>query len=102
MLVQRRQVAHHPDFRAHLCAVAADPASVPRAFLILAAVVSVIAESAGYGDDDKGKLGFLVFAAAALSSMFFLTGDSAQPPRCTVIQCRAGGIGRPSSTGSCT
>ena len=50
------------------------PHPFPRAFLILA-VVSVIAESAGYGEDDRGKLGFLIFAAAVPCSMFFMTGD---------------------------
>ena len=44
------------------------PHPFPRAFLILA-VVSVIAESAGYGEDDRGKLGFLIFAAAVPCSI---------------------------------
>lgn len=87
----RRQVAHHLDLRAYFCAVAADPSSVPRAFLILA-VVSVIAESAGYGDDDRGKLGFLVFAAAAPGSMFFLTGDSTLNPLVAQYSAEAGGM----------
>ena len=55
------------------------PHPFPRAFLILA-VVSVIAESAGYGEDDRGKLGFLIFAAAVPCSMFFITGDSTLNP----------------------
>ena len=55
------------------------PHPFPRAFLILA-VVSVIAESAGYGEDDRGKLGFLIFAAAVPCSMFFRTGDSTLNP----------------------
>ena len=55
------------------------PHPFPRAFLILA-VVSVIAESAGYGEDDRGKLGFLIFAAAVPCSMFFMTGDSTLNP----------------------
>ena len=67
------------------------PHPFPRAFLILA-VVSVIAESAGYGDDDKGKLGFLVFAAAAPGSMFFLTGDSTLNPLVAQYSAEAGGM----------
>ena len=55
------------------------PHPFPRAFLILA-VVSVIAESAGYGEDDRGKLGFLIFVAAVPCSMFFMTGDSTLNP----------------------
>ncbi len=55
------------------------PHPFPRAFLILA-VASVIAESAGYGEDDRGKLGFLIFAAAVPCSMFFMTGDSTLNP----------------------
>lgn len=55
------------------------PHPFPRAFLILA-VVSVITESAGYGEDDRGKLGFLIFAAAVPCSMFFMTGDSTLNP----------------------
>lgn len=55
------------------------PHPFPRAFLILA-VVSVIAESAGYGEDDRGKLGFLIFAAAVPCPMFFMTGDSTLNP----------------------
>ena len=55
------------------------PHPFPRAFLILA-VVSVIAESAGYGEEDRGKLGFLIFAAAVPCSMFFMTGDSTLNP----------------------
>ena len=55
------------------------PHPFPRAFLILA-VVSVIAESAGYGEEDRGKLGFLIFAAAVPCSMFFITGDSTLNP----------------------
>lgn len=77
------------------------PHPFPRAFLILA-VVSVIAESAGYGDDDKGKLGFLVFAAAAPGSMFFLTGDSTLNPLVAQYSAEADARARPSSTGSCT
>lgn len=56
------------------------------------AVVSVIAESAGYGDDDRGKLGFLVFAAAAPGSMFFLTGDSTLNPLVAQYSVEAGGM----------
>ena len=67
------------------------PHPFPRAFLILA-VVSVIAESAGYGDDDKGKLGFLVFAAAAPGSMFFLPGDSTLNPLVAQYSAEAGGM----------
>ena len=67
------------------------PHPFPRAFLILA-VVSVIAESAGYGDDDCGKLGFLVFAAAAPGSMFFLTGDSTLNPLVAQYSAEAGGM----------
>lgn len=67
------------------------PHPFPRAFLILA-VVSVIAESAGYGDDDRGKLGFLVFAAAAPGSMFFLTGDSTLNPLVAQYSAEAGGM----------
>lgn len=64
------------------------PHPFPRAFLILA-VVSVIAESAGYGEDDRGKLGFLIFAAAVPCSMFFMTGDSTLNP--LVASYRANG-----------
>lgn len=66
------------------------PHPFPRAFLILA-VVSVIASSAGYSDEDKGKLGFLVFAAAAPGSMFFLTGDSTLNPLVAQYSAEAGG-----------
>lgn len=66
------------------------PHPFPRAFLILA-VVSVIASSAGYGDEDKGRLGFLVFAAAAPGSMFFLTGDSTLNPLVAQYSAEAGG-----------
>ena len=55
------------------------PHPFPRAFLILA-VVTVIAKSAGYDEDDRGKLGFLIFAAAVPCSMFFMTGDSTLNP----------------------
>lgn len=55
------------------------PHPFPRAFLILA-VVTVIANSAGYDEDDRGKLGFLIFAAAVPCSMFFMTGDSTLNP----------------------
>ena len=55
------------------------PHPFPRCFLILA-VVSVIAKSAGYNDDDRGKLGFIIFAAAIPCSMFFMTGDSTLNP----------------------
>lgn len=66
------------------------PHPFPRAFLILA-VVSVIAASAGYDEKDKGKLGFLVFAAAAPGSMFFLTGDSTLNPLVAQYSAEAGG-----------
>lgn len=55
------------------------PHPFPRAFLILT-VVMVIAKSAGYDEDDRGKLGFLIFAAAVPCSMFFITGDSTLNP----------------------
>lgn len=67
------------------------PHPFPRAFLIMS-VVTVIAASAGYGDEDKGKLGFLVFAAAAPGSMFFLTGDSTLNPLVAQYSVEAGGI----------
>lgn len=66
------------------------PHPFPRAFLILA-VVSVIASSANYGDDDKAKLGFLVFAAAPAASTFFLTGDSTLNPLVAQYSAEAGG-----------
>ena len=66
------------------------PHPFPRAFLILA-VVSVIAESAGYDAEDKSMLGFLVFAAAAPGSMFFLTGDSTLNPLVAQYSAEAGG-----------
>ena len=59
---------------------------------LIASVVSVIAETAGYGDDDRGKLGFLVFAAAAPGSMFFLTGDSTLNPLVAQYSAEAGGM----------
>ena len=77
--------------RSPLCCRCSIPHPFPRAFLILA-VVSVIAESAGYGDDDRGKLGFLVFAAAAPGSMFFLTGDSTLNPLVAQYSAEAGGM----------
>ncbi len=55
------------------------PHPFPRCFLILA-VVSVIARSAGYNEEDRGKLGFIIFAAAIPCSMFFMTGDSTLNP----------------------
>ncbi len=55
------------------------PHPFPRCFLILA-VVSVIAKSAGYNEEDRGKLGFIIFAAAIPCSMFFMTGDSTLNP----------------------
>lgn len=67
------------------------PHPFPRAFLIMS-VVSVICESAGYTEEDKGKLGFLVFAAAAPGSMFFLTGDSTLNPLVAQYSTEAGGI----------
>ena len=67
------------------------PHPFPRAFLILA-VVTVIAQSAGYGDEDRGKLGFLVFAAAPAASMFFLTGDSTLNPLVAQYSVEAGGM----------
>lgn len=66
------------------------PHPFPRAFLILA-VVSVIAESANYGKDDRAKLGFLVFAAAPAASTFFLTGDSTLNPLVAQYSAEAGG-----------
>lgn len=66
------------------------PHPFPRAFLILA-VVSVIAESADYGKEDRGKLGFLVFAAAPAASTFFLTGDSTLNPLVAQYSAEAGG-----------
>lgn len=67
------------------------PHPFPRAFLIMS-VVTVICESAGYDDEDKGKLGFLVFAAAAPGSMFFLTGDSTLNPLVAQYSAESGGI----------
>ena len=66
------------------------PHPFPRAFLILA-VVKVIANSAGYDEEDRAKLGFLVFAAAAPGSMFFLTGDSTLNPLVANYSYEAGG-----------
>jgi len=63
------------------------PHPFPRAFLILA-VVSVIAESAGYGDDDKGKLGFpRLPRVCRCRPGFHVLPDGrlhAQPARCAV------------------
>ncbi len=67
------------------------PHPFPRAFLIMS-VVTVICESAGYNAEDKGKLGFLVFAAAAPGSMFFLTGDSTLNPLVAQYSSENGGI----------
>lgn len=67
------------------------PHPFPRAFLIMS-VVTVIAQSAGYDEEDRGKLGFLVFAAAAPGSMFFLTGDSTLNPLVAQYSAEAGGI----------
>ena len=55
------------------------PHPFPRAFMILA-VMLVICDSAKMSDADKRKVGFLVFAAAAPGSMFFLTGDATLNP----------------------
>lgn len=66
------------------------PHPFPRAFLILA-VVTVIADSANYSEDDRAKLGFLVFAAAPAASTFFLTGDSTLNPLVAQYSAEAGG-----------
>lgn len=66
------------------------PHPFPRAFLILA-VVSVIAASAGYDEEDRGKLGFVIFAASVPCSMFFLTGDSTLNPLVASYSATAGG-----------
>ena len=57
-------------------------------------IASAVKES-GLGeriDDDRGKLGFLVFAAAAPGSMFFLTGDSTLNPLVAQYSAEAGGM----------
>ncbi|MBE6474394.1 MAG: SLC13 family permease [Actinomyces succiniciruminis] len=69
------------------------PHPFPRAFMILA-VMLVICDAAKMSRADKNKVGFLVFAAAAPGSMFFLTGDATLNPLvasyaadgCTFIQ----------------
>lgn len=66
------------------------PHPFPRAFLIMS-VVSVICSAADYSDEDRGKLGFLVFAAAAPGSMFFLTGDSTLNPLVAQYSAESGG-----------
>ncbi|RAX24562.1 MULTISPECIES: SLC13 family permease [unclassified Actinomyces] len=55
------------------------PHPFPRAFMILA-VMLVICDAAKMSRADKIKVGFLVFAAAAPGSMFFLTGDATLNP----------------------
>lgn len=55
------------------------PHPFPRAFMILA-VMLVICDAAKMSESDKKKVGFLVFAAAAPGSMFFLTGDATLNP----------------------
>jgi di/tricarboxylate transporter len=55
------------------------PHPFPRAFMILA-VMMVVCKSAKMSKADKAKIGFLVFAAAAPGSMFFLTGDATLNP----------------------
>lgn len=66
------------------------PHPFPRAFLIMS-VVSVICAAADYTEEDRGKLGFLVFAAAAPGSMFFLTGDSTLNPLVAQYSAEGGG-----------
>lgn len=55
------------------------PHPFPRAFMILAVMLS-ICDAAKMSKADKNKVGFLVFAAAAPGSMFFLTGDATLNP----------------------
>ncbi len=69
------------------------PHPFPRAFMILA-VMQAICDAAGMSKNDKIKVGFLTFAAAAPGSMFFLTGDATLNPlvvgdsgvECTFVQ----------------
>ncbi|MBS6417517.1 MAG: SLC13 family permease [Olsenella uli] len=55
------------------------PHPFPRAFMILA-VMLAICDAAKMSKADKNKVGFLVFAASAPGSMFFLTGDATLNP----------------------
>lgn len=55
------------------------PHPFPRAFMILA-VMMVVCDAAKMSKADKTKIGFLIFAAAAPGSMFFLTGDATLNP----------------------
>ena len=55
------------------------PHPFPRAFMILA-VMHAICDASKMSQADKNKVGFLVFAAAAPGSMFFLTGDATINP----------------------
>ena len=55
------------------------PHPFPRAFMILA-VMLAICNAAKMSKADKNKVGFLVFAASAPGSMFFLTGDATLNP----------------------
>ena len=55
------------------------PHPFPRAFMILAVMLS-ICDAAKMSQADKNKVGFLVFASAAPCSMFFLTGDATLNP----------------------
>lgn len=57
------------------------PHPFPRAFLILT-VMLVVCDAAKMSKADKIKIGFMVFAAAAPCSMFFLTGDAVINPLC--------------------
>lgn len=66
------------------------PHPFPRAFMILA-VIKIILDSADYGESDRAKLGFLIFAASVPCSMFFLTGDSTLNPLVSQYSADAGG-----------
>ena len=55
------------------------PHPFPRAFMILTVMFSMC-DAARMPEGDKRKVGFLVFAAAAPCSMFFLTGDATLNP----------------------
>ncbi|MBQ9057900.1 MAG: SLC13 family permease [Atopobiaceae bacterium] len=55
------------------------PHPFPRCFMLLA-VMMVVADAAKMSEADKVKVGFLIFAAAAPTGMFLITGDSTLGP----------------------
>ena len=55
------------------------PHPFPRCFMLLA-VMMVVCDAAKMSESDKIKIGFTVFAAAAPTGMFLITGDSTLGP----------------------